>query len=110
MLLAQLTTYSTGRSLAGQISHWASLGREAEQLLDADRNGANHRNARVPISELLASVDTPEGRQRVAEYIRSKPLPHFEPAPDAPGVFMCVNVDGTRTIGRFVDGEFRPLE
>jgi hypothetical protein len=61
-----------------------------------------------PLSECLALVDTPDGRRRVSEYLQSRPYPHYEPAPDSPGLLVRVDEDGTRTLGRFVQRRFVP--
>ncbi len=61
------------------------------------------------LSEILASVDTPQGRRRVSDYLASKPFPHFEPAQDAPGLLVQIDADGTRTVGRFVRRMFVPV-
>lgn len=59
------------------------------------------------LTERLDSViDTPEGRQRVAEYLQSTPFPHFEAAPGRPGTLIMIQEDGTRTVGRFVNRKF----
>jgi len=63
-----------------------------------------------PISECLASVDSPEGRCRVAEYLASRPFPHYEAAPGKPGLLVRIEADWTRTVGRFVDREFCKVE
>jgi len=59
------------------------------------------------LSACLAEVDTPQGRNRVAAHAASRPFPHFEAA-DPPGLLVKVDADGTRTIGRFVNRQFRP--
>jgi hypothetical protein len=63
-----------------------------------------------PLSECLASVDTPEGRQRVFDYLNSLPFPHYEAVAGRPGLLLRIDADGTRTVGRFVDREFRAVE
>jgi hypothetical protein len=63
----------------------------------------------VPLSECLASVDSAEGRQRVAEYLDSGPFPHYQPVPGSTELLVRVDVDGTQTLGRFVDREFQPV-
>lgn len=62
-----------------------------------------------PLSECLKSVDTPEGRQRVAAYLDSQPFPHFRPYPGKPRLLERIEEDGTRTIGRFVNRKFEPV-
>jgi len=97
------------RSVAGQIEYWAVLGRAVEPLFEGPRAVAfPSGDAAVPVSQLLASVDSPEGRQRVADYIQSRPGPHFEAAPGEAGMLVRVDADGTRTLGRIIDGQFRP--
>jgi hypothetical protein len=62
------------------------------------------------LSECLQSVDSDEGRRRVAEYLQSQPFPHYEPAPDAAGMLVRIEADGTRTVGRFVDRQFKEVD
>ena len=54
----------------------------------------------------LASVDSPEGRKRVADYLESRPFPHYEPDAARPGLLIRIDSDGTRAVGRFVDRRF----
>jgi hypothetical protein len=63
-----------------------------------------------PLSASLASVGTAEGRERLATYLQSRPFPHFEAAPDRPGLLVKIDEDGTRTLGRFVQRKFTPVE
>jgi hypothetical protein len=62
-----------------------------------------------PLSECLLSVDSPEGRQRVAEHLNTRPYPHYEPA-DSPGLLIRIESNGKRTIGRFVNREFQVVK
>jgi hypothetical protein len=96
------------RSIAGQIEFWAQLGRAIEPLLEGSRALALRRaGVAVPLSECLASVDSAAGRRRVAEYLESRPFPHYQPVAGSPGRFVRIDADGTRTEGRFVGREFR---
>ena len=98
------------RSLTSQVEFWARLGRAIEPVLDGTHVLALSRNAAVrPLSVCLQSVDTPEGRRRVAEYLESRPFPHYEAAADAPGLLVRIEADGSRTVGRFVNRKFRPV-
>lgn len=111
LLDARLTAEIAERSIAGQIEFWAQLGRAIEPLLEGSRAFALRRaGATIPLSNVLASVDTPAGRQRVADYVETRPFPHYEAAPNSPGLLVRVLQDGTRTIGRFVNREFQPIE
>jgi hypothetical protein len=107
ILDARRTAELTQRSIAGQIEFWAQLGRAIEPLLEGSRAMALRRaGALRPLSECLTSVDSVEGRQRVAAYLASQPFPHYEPA-EAPGHVIRIEQDGTRTVGRFVGRRFR---
>ena len=108
VLDARLTAETAERSIAGQIEYWAQLGRAIEPLLRGAEALALRRAGAVrPLSECLQSVDSRAGRQRVAEHLASQPFPHYEPAPDAPGMLVRIDADGTRTVGRFVNRQFK---
>lgn len=61
------------------------------------------------ISELIESVGSEAGRQRLAAYLESLPFPHYEPVKGEPEVFIRVGQDGVRTKGRFVGREWVTL-
>jgi hypothetical protein len=99
------------RSIAGQVEYWARLGKSVELLLEGQQAMALCRNASArPLSEYLESVDSPEGRQRVAAFLESQPFPHYQPDPDRPGLLVRVDATGRRTLGRFVNRQFRPVK
>ena len=111
VLDARLTSEIAERSIAGQIEYWAQLGRAIEPLLEGAQALALRRvGAERPLSKCLASVDTTDGRRRVAEHLKSQPFPHYEPAPDTPGMLIRIEADGTRTFGRFVNRQFKEAE
>jgi hypothetical protein len=58
-----------------------------------------------PLSELLASVDSPEGRARVAAYLETLPFPHFRAVEN--GLLERIEADGSRTVGQFVRRKWR---
>ena len=71
VLDARLSAQITERSIAGQIEFWASLGRAIEPLLRAREAMALRKaGARKPLSTALDEVDSPTGRQRVADISR----------------------------------------
>jgi hypothetical protein len=108
VLDARLTAELAERSIAGQIEFWARIGRAVEPLLRGDKALALRKSGdQVPLSELLRSVELPEGRQRVTDYLKLQPFPHYEPAPERPGWLVRIEEDGTRSIGRFVNRELR---
>ena len=108
VLDARLAGEALERSIAGQVEFWARLWRAIEPLLQGTQALALSRNAAArPLSACLDSVDSPAGRQRVAEFLQTQPFPHYEPAADAPGLLVRIQADGTRTVGRFVNREFK---
>ena len=99
------------RSIAGQVEFWARLGRAIEPLLQGPQVLALCRNAAArPLSACLESADSPEGRQRVADFLHSQPFPHYEPHPDKPGLLVRTDADGRQTVGRFVQRQFQPIK
>ena len=111
VLDARLAGETVERSIAGQVEFWARLGRSLELLLDGQHVLALCRNATArPLSACLESVDSPQGRQRVADFLESRPFPHYQPHPDRPGLLVCVDADGSRVVGRFVKRRFQPIK
>lgn len=111
VLDARLVAEVSERSLSGQIEFWAQLGRAIEPLLQGDRALALRRSGTGrPLSKCLQAVDSVEGRIRVAEYVASLPFPHYEASPAAAGWLVRVDADGSRTVGRFVNREFKPVD
>lgn len=110
VLDARLAGEILERSIAGQIEFWAQLGRAIEPLLQGTTVIALRKAGKnQPLSECLASVDTPSGRKRVADYLHSRPFPHYQPDPARPGLLIRIESDGTRTVGRFVDRRFHAV-
>ncbi len=111
VLDARLVGEVLERSIAGQVEYWAKLGRAVEQLLQAPQVLALCRNAAArPLSECLESVDSREGRRRVAAFLRTQPFPHYEPHPEKPGLLVRIAEDGRRTVGRFVNRQFQAVK
>lgn len=99
------------RSIAGQVEYWAKLGRAIEQLIQAPQVLALCRKAAArPLSECLEMVDSPEGRQQVADFLKTQPFPHYEPHPDKPGLLVRIEENGHRTVGRFVNRRFEAVK
>jgi hypothetical protein len=110
VLDARLAGEVVERSIAGQVEFWAKLGRAVEQLLQAPQVIALCRTASArPLSACLSSVDSPEGRQRVADFLQAQAFPHYEPDPKKPGLLVKIDSDGRRTSGRFINRRFRPV-
>lgn len=110
VLDARLMGEVTQRSIAGQIEFWAKLGRAIETLLRGDQMLALCKAQKAkPLSACLKSVDSPEGRKRVADHLNSLPFPHFEPAPNSPGLLVRIEANGKRITGRFVNRKFQAV-
>jgi hypothetical protein len=108
VLDARLAAEVVERSIAGQIEFWARIGRAVEPLLQGAQVMALCRDASAqPLSACLDSVDSPQGRRRVAEFLRTQPYPHYEPAPSAPGLLVRIEAGGKRAMGRFVNRKFQ---
>jgi hypothetical protein len=108
LLDARLAGEAAERSIAGQIEYWARLGRAVElHLRTAEALRLKRQGETRPLSRLLSSVAKPAGRKRLEAYLSAGPFPHFEPAPGKPGLLVKIDQDGTRSVGRFVNREFR---
>ncbi len=59
------------------------------------------------LSECLDSVDTDAGRQRAQAYLQAQPFPHYEAHSLRNSLIIRIDTDGSRTVGRFVNREFR---
>jgi hypothetical protein len=110
VLDARVVGETSERSIASQIEFWARLGRAVESVLRTETVlSLKKRGEAVPLSAALSSVDAPSGRERVRAHLASRPYPRFEPAADRPGLIVKIDEDGTRTVGRFVNRQFRPV-
>jgi hypothetical protein len=109
LLDARRTGEMAERSIAGQVEFWARLGRAIEPLIRGETALAlRQAGDSKPLSECIASVDSSEGRQRVAKYLKSLPFPHYEQADDS-GLLVQIEADGKRTLGRFVNRKFQAV-
>lgn len=107
---ARSTAEWSERSIAGQIEFWAQLGKSLEPLLRGDRAIALRQSGGIrSLADAIANVDTSQGKQRVHEYLQSRPYPHFESVGGKPGLLRKIDQDGTETIGRFVNRTFQPV-
>jgi hypothetical protein len=108
VLDARLTGEIAERSIAGQIEYWANLGRAIEPLLQGNQALALCKVAGAhPLSECLTSVDSLKGWSRLGKYLDTLPYPHYEPAPNKPGFLVRIDESGKRTVGRFINRQFR---
>jgi hypothetical protein len=111
VLDARLAGDAMERSIAGQVEFWARLGRALEPLLAGAQALALCRSAVArPLSACLESVDSPEGRRRVTDFLQSQPFPHYEPHPKRHGLLVRIDANGKRTLGRFLNRQFRAVK
>lgn len=107
MLDARVAAEAQERSIAGQVEFWAKLGQAVEPLLSSTQVLELRRTGRVkPLSELVASVQTREGRARTKAYLESRPYPHYRQFPGKARVYIRTAADGTETVGRFLNRAF----
>jgi hypothetical protein len=59
-----------------------------------------------PLGQILAEVDSPVGRERLKDHLKTLPYPHFEPHPTLDGFLIRIEENGKQTIGMFVEKEF----
>lgn len=109
VLDARMVGQAVDRSIAGQVEFWAKLGRAIEPLLQGAQAIRLCRDGgRVPLSDLLDLVDSPAGRDRLADHLAALPFPHYAPHPRLAGMLIRTDADGKRTTGRFVNRVFTP--
>lgn len=110
VLDARLAGESLERSIAGQVEFWARLGRALEPVLNGSQALAiSRRGAALSLAELIAEVEEPSGRARLAQHLAAQPFPHYEPHPERSGLLIRIEADGTHTVGRFVNRAFTPV-
>ena len=111
VLDARLAGETLERSIYGQVEFWARIGRSVElllegrHLLDLSRKGAI-----IPLAKCLETVDSPEGRERLAGVLQNLPFPHYAPHPTKPGLLVRTASDGRTKVGRFVNRRFEPAK
>jgi hypothetical protein len=111
LLDARLMGEATQRSIAGQIEFWARLGRALESLLRGDQLLALCKAGRSrALSDCIKSTDSPSGRKRLADHLKSLPYPHYEAVPGSSGLLVKIEANGKRTKGRFIKRKFQPLK
>lgn len=107
VLDARIAAEAQERSIAGQVEFWAKLGQAVEPMLSSRQTLELRRAGKSkPLSELLASVETPEGQARAGACLESRPYPHYRQFPGRHRVYIRTDADGKQTAGRFVNRAF----
>jgi len=107
VLDARIAAEVQERSIAGQVEFWAKLGQAVEPVLSSRKSSELLRMGKArPLSELLTSVESPEGRARTNAYVEGRPYPHYKQFPGRERVYVRTDADGKQTVGRFVSRVF----
>jgi hypothetical protein len=116
---ARVESAKAERSIAGQIEHWAALGRMVEpglktSAVHALKAGQSSLEQVLPPAEEGAAILTAlrsamhaSAAAGVRNSFKGKVRYGAEPA--RPGFFIRIEPDGRRTVGRLVDGKFEAL-
>ncbi|MGA9068676.1 MAG: hypothetical protein WB424_00390, partial [Terracidiphilus sp.] len=74
VLDARIAAEAQERSIAGQIEFWAKLGRAVEPVLTGRQSDELRQTGKArPLSELVSTVETAEGRARTQAYLATRP-------------------------------------
>ena len=120
MRSAALTGARHHRSAAQQIEYWASLGREVAALLDPDRLLAVQAGlARLHVEpvtapsvipqQVFAALEADRNSGVLANSVSSAPV-RYQACSSRPGYLERLDKDGSRSVGRFANGEFLACE
>jgi len=115
---ARAAAAEADRSLAGQIEHWARLGRSVEGALTlADANAVkNHRGQgsppplRAAVLQSLRLALSASGHPYLGAALVSSAGARYGTDPAFPGLVLRVGSDGQRTPGKLEGRRFVPLE
>ena len=107
------------RSVPRQIELWAEIGRAVEKNVSAEDLLAIREGLARIVLEKGASVAEPDHVFARLEKSRAKgdladrvceAAVRYQSSPAMPGLLERIEPDGSRTTGRFVDGEFVPVK
>ena len=107
---ARIAGEAMQRSIAGQVEFWARIGKTVERVANRTQMERLQARAALPLSEIVATINGPEGRARLQSYLDSRPFPRFAAHPELARTFIREEADGTRIVGRFNRGVFEPME
>jgi hypothetical protein len=106
---ARVAGAAMGRSMAGQVEFWATVGRALERVANRTQLERLQAGTVLSVSEVVSTINAPSGRDRLQAYLESKPYPRFSPHPELPDTFYREDAEDSRTLGRFRRGVFEPL-
>ena len=94
------------RSLAGQIEHWATIGRAIEKLLPPDdiawlaRPGSGEATPRMAVEKTLRRLEETTDRTEVLDHLRALGGPRYGTDRKHPRLIARVDPDGRKALGR----------
>jgi hypothetical protein len=108
------------RSITGQIEHWASLGKAVESQISVaaamelkkcggNLNALESSEQRVSLESVLqqlGAVSSGNARSSLAAKLRQEHTYLYESSATHPGCVERIAADGTRVIGKMVEGKF----
>lgn len=116
---AEAKCHSSKRSVPMQIEYWAHIGSVIEEFLTPkDVDALIHGRAEVHVGPKisppvdLSSVFDQLEADRASGKLHEKVVTSkewFEASSERPGHLVKVSADGKRTLGKFVDGEFKAV-
>jgi hypothetical protein len=107
---ARIAGEAMQRSIAGQVEFWARIGKTVERVASRTQIERLQARATLSLSEIVATINAPEGRARLQAYLDSRPFPRFSAHPELAKTMIREDADGSRVVGRFRDGAFEPIE
>ncbi len=119
VVAARAEARAAGRTMTGQIEHWAAIGRAVELLVThSELLGIKSLQDVFPaaprreeVRRLLEGIVTdPDNRKEARALIHGAGRSVYETNPAYPGRIVRVSGDGTRTVGRFKNRQFVPDE
>ncbi|MGC8540446.1 MAG: TA system antitoxin ParD family protein [Steroidobacteraceae bacterium] len=98
------------RSVSAQVEYWAKMGQAIESILRVPQAASLRHQSKVPaIFAGLGSADSPAGRRRVRQILKSRPFPHYTAHPRKAGLLIRIDADGKRSTGQFINRRFEPI-
>src|SRR5439155_22366161 len=76
----------------------------------SDTSTARRAKAVRPLSACFELVDSPAGRRRLADYLKSQPFPHYKPIRNFTRLMLRIDANGKGTVVRFINGKFRAVK
>jgi hypothetical protein len=106
---ARIAGATMQRSIAGQVEFWARVGRAVERVTNRTQIEGLQQRATLSLSEIVRTINAPEGRARLDAYLHSRPFPRYFAHPVLAQTMIREDADGSRTVGRFNGRVFEPV-